>query len=752
MRQLRSTGSCLHGDCTTTIKGRRKRCGNLSAWCILASSILSLPSIASLSSLLPLVRSFGVSNGFGSRPRQQPHTKNSNPKEGFRASVARTHSVVVVAAATSSASSSSSSSTYLRELERVDELREGSLVLSRVETSLGCHDLRQPYFHKAIVLVLDHDPDDFTQGVILNRASDLILNDRDIVYVDEADDENYFDDAQCAGMPVEFQQNDDVSFSSSPSSSQSPLSTIPSYSSSTTAISWKIHFGGDIGGWYEEVPQLLCIHGILSEAALAVSDPIFDSVDCGVYITSHMGARSLVESGEATSDMFYTFSGFCGWEKDMLQREVDRGSWCLASFVEAENEKAEDPDDAGASTSSSSSSNTKRVAQTPNQQSHILMNLIQEYSWKNPDYKPQSGGLEFWHKIMADLGKDNVEPVLPKNPQPFSDLMVKEWSTQRLLMTTNNSTTKSIGDDTNGNGNSCDIENTNGDDVPMSQIDDADIFRALKAASVPTPVSAGAILRGSSAASSPYLLSGQLFHKCTILLLQDTPEEASVGVILNLPTKEAYIIRVGSKDYRFPIRYGGPSGKEGDGEEDDPHYFWFHDSEKLKAEGIGVHVSFSNDRPETASDPSCIYVCELEDVHEAIEQGLARENDFLLVRGFCAWEKEDNGSAGGVTGEILNGNLEDMTQLWKASKEREQLWNSLREQKQILSEDCLNHNLALSQLAWEQGCDDKAVKDDNGIRHVFDSKFDVSKLADDAVYVWMKIFLLGNGVYYPEDL
>jgi putative AlgH/UPF0301 family transcriptional regulator len=730
--RLRSIGSCLNGDCITI--RRRKRCDNLSAWCILASSILSLLSL--ISSSLPLVRSFGVSNGFGSRPRRILHQNQnqnqnhcnprrpniSNPKqEGFRATVARTYSVVA-----------SSSSSYLRELETVDEIREGSLVLSRVETSLGCHDLRQPYFHKAVVLVLDHDPEDFTQGVLLNRASDLTLDDRDIVYVEEeTDDDYYYDDVLFEGIPAESQQNDAVSFSpsSSSSSESSPPTTIPSSSST----SWRIHFGGDIGGWYEEVPQLLCIHGISSAAALAVSDPIFGSADCGVYITSHMGARSLVESGEATSDMFYTFSGFCGWEKDMLQLEVDRGSWCLASFVVEENDEAVDP----------------LVAQKQNQQ-HILMDLIKQYSWKNPDYKPQSGGLEFWHKIMADLGKDNVEPVLPKNPQPFSDLMMKEWATQRLLMTNNGS---SSGDDTDNDNSSDKGENTSGDEPPTSQIDDADIFRALKAASGSTPVSAGAILRGSSAPSFPYLLNGQLFHKSTILLLQDTPKEASVGVLLNLPTKDAYILRVGSKDYRFPIRYGGPSGKEDDGEED-PHYFWFHDSKTLKAEGIGVHISFSNDHPERTNDPSCIYVCELEDVHEAIVQGLARENDFFLVRGFCAWEKEDNGSAGGVTGEILNGNLEDTTQLWKTPKERERLWTSLREQKQTLSEDCLNHNLALSRLAWEQGGDDKAVKDDNlddGIRRVFDSTVDVSKLADDALFVWMKIFLLGNGVYYPED-
>ena len=83
--------------------------------------------------------------------------------------------------------------------------------MSKVESSLGCHDLRQPYFHKAVVLVLDHDPDDFTQGVLLNRASDLILESSDILYIDNDEDNN-----------------------------QS--------SSSQASSSWKIHFGGDIGG------------------------------------------------------------------------------------------------------------------------------------------------------------------------------------------------------------------------------------------------------------------------------------------------------------------------------------------------------------------------------------------------------------------------------------------------------------------------------------------------------------------------
>ena len=546
----------------------------------------------------------------------------------------------------------------LRELEGVEQIEEGSLILSRVETSLGCHDLRQPYFHKAVVLVLDHDPDDFTQGVLLNRASDLILESSDILYVDNDEDDN-----------------------------QSPKPPQPS-------SSWKIHFGGDIGGWYEEDPQLLCLHGISTDAAMAVSDSVFGD---NLYITSHRGALSLVEAGEATSDMFFTFSGFCGWEEGQLEREVERGSWCLASFIENNDDEM-----------------------------HPFFDLIEKYSWKNPDYKPNSGGLEFWHELMADLGKDGVKTSLPKNQQqPFTDLMVKEWSTQWLKMVTKDE-----------------------QDDNITQIDDQDIFRALKAAS--NKVSSGAILRGSSAPTSPYLLGAQLFHKSTILVLQDTPE-ASIGVILNLPTKDAYILTVGDKEYTFPIRYGGYSGKV-DQDDATQEYFWFHDNQLLKKEDFGLPVSFSNESPEsTLEDLDCIYACDFREVTKSIELGLASPDDFLLVKGFCAWEKQGD-SAGGLMGEISNGNLEDTLWIEKMTEDRKRLWDSLRSQKQPNSEDCLKDNLALSQKAWEEGFVGGGSNDEVINRNVFDSTVAVAELADEALFVWMKLFLLRDAIYYPTDL
>uniref|UniRef100_A0A7S4A9F4 Uncharacterized protein n=1 Tax=Pseudo-nitzschia australis TaxID=44445 RepID=A0A7S4A9F4_9STRA len=671
--------------------------------CISGLSVLSLSFLPSPSRF---AQSFAVSKSFGSRVqhwlRHDAHSNSFCPNYTFDA-VVRTHSVALL---------SSPQTSYIRELDTTDDLQEGTLVLSRVESSLGCHDLRQPYFHKAVILVLDHDPEDFTQGVLLNRASDLTLDDGDIVYMDVDDgvDDGDFEDAMMTASTF-------VKDNSTP-----PL---PS--------AWRIHFGGDIGGWYEEMPQLLCIHRVSSEAALAVSDPIFGLND-GVFITSHPGARSLVEAGEATSDDFYTFSGFCGWEKGQLQHEIDRGSWCLASFTNTENIK---------SAENQQSDNVGR--KTQRHHSNKLMDLIGKYSWKNPEYKPQSGGLEFWHELMADLGKDDVKPLAPRkimedgsdHSQPFSDLMVKEWSTQRLLVTKDTST---YGDGEDGT-----YYKTNkiNEGEPVSQIDDKDIFRVLKAAADPTPVMQGAILRGSSSSSSPYVTSAQLFHKSTILLLQDTPE-ASVGVLLNLPTNDAYILQVEGKDYHFPVRYGGPSGK---GDEDDP-YFWFHDSDILKEEGIGLPVSFSNIHPER-NDPHGIHVCDIEDVKEAIQRKLVWEDEFLLVQGFCAWEKEAE-SAGGVTGQLLNGNLED-TQL-HTTVQRETLWRFLLEQKQLLSEDSLRKNFDLSQLAWLNGGDELMKARPQNIRCVFDSDLEVSKLADDALFIWMEIFLLGNAKYFPEDL
>ena len=576
----------------------------------------------------------------------------------------------------------------LREIDDVEDIQEGTIVLSRVESRLGCHDLKQTYLHKAVVLIIDHDPDDFTQGIILNRASDLILLDRDIVYYEAGSDE---------------EKNDTTAHEITTATNVDNNNNNNNNSSST---SWRIHFGGDIGGWYEETPQLLCLHGIKSDTALAVSDPIFD----GVFITSHLGARSLVESGEANSDQFFTFSGFVGWEQNQLENELDRGSWYLASLVDADV-------------------NAEAAAKDEGEEEHALMNLLGTYSWKNTNYNPQSAGLEFWNRLMTDLETASSSAAAAKNmedkefqQQSFTDLMLKEWATQRLLVTK---------------------ETLNTDDgkyEKKSEVEDADIFRAMKAAADPIPVSPGNILKGSA---SKYIINEQLFHKATILFLQDTPE-ASIGVILNLPTKDSYTLLVRdflttddvgkksktNKAFDFVVRYGGPSGSKDEGEQ----LIWLHDSDVLKGKGIGVPIS----------GQTSIHVCSEKEVEEAIRNSSVPANHFLLVQGFCAWTKDASGSTGGVYGQILNGNIED-TQIY-ATSQRKKMWRLLSSQKLLSSEESLKENFELALSAWE------ATKQQNystktESRHIFDSNVDISTLADDALLAWMKIFLLYGAEY-----
>jgi hypothetical protein len=50
-------------------------------------------------------------------------------------------------------------------------IERGAVILGGVEQDFG-FGLRQQYFHKAVILVLDHDENTFTKGIILNRPSD----------------------------------------------------------------------------------------------------------------------------------------------------------------------------------------------------------------------------------------------------------------------------------------------------------------------------------------------------------------------------------------------------------------------------------------------------------------------------------------------------------------------------------------------------------------------------------------------------
>ena len=55
-------------------------------------------------------------------------------------------------------------------------IEKGAVILGGVEQNFG-FGLRQQYFHKSVILVLDHDEHTFTKGIILNRPSDRMMED-----------------------------------------------------------------------------------------------------------------------------------------------------------------------------------------------------------------------------------------------------------------------------------------------------------------------------------------------------------------------------------------------------------------------------------------------------------------------------------------------------------------------------------------------------------------------------------------------
>lgn len=68
------------------------------------------------------------------------------------------------------------SSSYMYEMGHVIE--EGCVIVSRQEHDF-CYGLRQQYFHKSIMLVLEHESTALTDGIILNRPTSQVLQDKD---------------------------------------------------------------------------------------------------------------------------------------------------------------------------------------------------------------------------------------------------------------------------------------------------------------------------------------------------------------------------------------------------------------------------------------------------------------------------------------------------------------------------------------------------------------------------------------------
>jgi hypothetical protein len=125
-------------------------------------------------------------------------------------------------------------------------IEQGAIILGGVEQAWG-FGLRQQYFHKAAILVLEHTAT-FTKGIILNRPTDMFL--------EEADTSGSNDDFKW--RRVWFGGGDGKN--------------------TDDEQQFRVWFGGDVQGINSKDPDIVCLHSLQSEAAINASVEIMNDI------------------------------------------------------------------------------------------------------------------------------------------------------------------------------------------------------------------------------------------------------------------------------------------------------------------------------------------------------------------------------------------------------------------------------------------------------------------------------------------
>lgn len=152
-------------------------------------------------------------------------------------------------------------------------IETGAVILGGVEQEFG-FGLRQQYFHKVVMLILDHKEGTFTKGIILNRPSDRMLE-------------------------------DDVN----------------------EGLKWRVWFGGDVQGLDSILPDIVCLHSLKSQEAIDCSTKVIKDIQS----TNFDDAKALVKKGLAKCEDFWLMAGYAGWGPGQLAGEIDRKSWYMCA-------------------------------------------------------------------------------------------------------------------------------------------------------------------------------------------------------------------------------------------------------------------------------------------------------------------------------------------------------------------------------------------------------------------------------------
>lgn len=369
-------------------------------------------------------------------------------------------------------------------------------------------------------------------------------------------------------------------------------------------------------------------------------------------------ARELVRDGHAKATDFLTFIGYCGWNAGQLREELDNKSWYMVA------------------------ADSKTV--------------LDELKKNDASKELYDAGVDSWSTLMNMIGED-----YKNDDGSFDDLMLREWTQERLLYPS-------------------EIDGEEQIDKFMSGAASSDSFGS--------EIGVGSVLRSSSLNShNPFLLSDQEYHKSILLIIQDD-DEMSIGVILNMPTSTFITIEFENeiqgtkKIVQIPERYGG---RFSDGIDEDT-LLWFHCNDILKEKSIGSPLG---------PDDAPIWNLSSDDASNAIATGEARAEDFLVVGGLSVWEKAPGGIAGGIRGE-MNNNLFEVVD----PKYVEDVWDALNQQE-MTSPETIEENFSLIDLAWSECSSEDEIGSNTTSINVYNSDVTKDELADSALKRWMSAFM-----------
>lgn len=242
-------------------------------------------------------------------------------------------------------------------------IEQGAVILGGVEQDFG-FGLRQQYFHKAAILVLDHDEATFTKGILLNRPTDLTLD-------------------------------DDIN----------------------KGVKWRVWFGGDVQGLGSANPDIVCVHAIKSKKAIKASVPIMKDM----HWTTFENAKLLVQSGAAKPTEFRVFAGYAGWGAGQLMGELDRKSWYMVATDSqtllkelARQSDGADPRDAGLETWTLLMNMIGRGETAEEYSGDFDDLMLKEWALKNLLSTEAGGGAG--ERRLAPEGVASTQELLQSNP------------------------------------------------------------------------------------------------------------------------------------------------------------------------------------------------------------------------------------------------------------------------------------------------------------------------------------------------